>query len=78
MGIPEKTGVTMEIAATILLVGFVVAIVVYVLSVKAKELAPNQGELSLFTQLPRGGLLGNRASGVRDSRKLNFYHCSFS
>jgi hypothetical protein len=28
MGIPEKTGVTMEIAATILLVGFVVAIVV--------------------------------------------------
>ena len=27
-GSPEKTGVTMEIAATILLVGFVVAIVV--------------------------------------------------
>jgi hypothetical protein len=30
-----------------------------VLSVKAKELAPNQGELPLFTELPRRGLLGN-------------------
>jgi hypothetical protein len=28
--------------------------------------------------LPRRGLLGNWASGVWNSRKLNFYHYSFS
>ena len=30
------------------------------------------------TRLPISGVLGNWASGVRNSRKLNFYHYSFS
>src|SRR5918997_2627076 len=33
---------------------------------------------SLFTKLPRRGLLGNWVSGVWSSRKLNLYHYSFS
>ena len=33
--------------------------------------------LPLFTGLPRRGVLGNRASGVRNSRKPNLYHYSF-
>jgi hypothetical protein len=34
--------------------------------------------LPLFTELPRRGVLGNWASGVRNSRKPNFCHYSFS
>ncbi len=32
----------------------------------------------LFTHLPRRSVLGNRVSGVRNSRKLNIYNFSFS
>jgi hypothetical protein len=34
-------------------------------------LAPSGGRLPLFTELPRRGLLGNRASGVRNSWKFS-------
>src|SRR5215218_8221985 len=33
--------------------------------------------MALFTELPRRVLLGNWASGVRNSRKLNLCHYSF-
>src|SRR5829696_3056892 len=35
------------------------------------------GGLPLFTELPRTVILGNRASGVRNSRKPNLCHYSF-
>ena len=36
------------------------------------------GELSLFNQLSRRGLIGNRASSIRNSRQLSFRQTGFS
>jgi hypothetical protein len=36
-----------------------------------------RGKIPLFTELPRRGLLGNRASGTEGSRKPGFRHCGF-
>ena len=43
-----------------------------------RSVLASRGALSLFTELPRSGLLGNPVSGVQGSQKPSFRHRRFA